>query len=109
MQAVQQPLIRLEFFTGFMHGLLISQSKRWTTSLSPAFQFLIMGIFASQVVLINDLFSRLPENTYELLLSNLFEPTAFFCTLVLVLFGFLSLAYSIGVAKIMKSLVDRKL
>ena len=77
MQTIKQPLIRLEFFAGFMHGLLISQSKRWTTSLSPTFQFLILGRFASQIVLIKDLFSRLPENTYEMLLINIFEPTAF--------------------------------
>ena len=109
MMTMQQNLMKFEFFTGFMHSLLISQSERWATSISPALQFLIMGIFASQIYLINVLFSRLPDNNYELILSNIFEPIVLFCALVLVFFGFLSLAYSVGVAKIMKSLVDRQL
>ena len=99
------PIVKLYGLVGLFHGLLVAEGKRWQTSIGAGFRYLILGFFLSQIYLIKQLFNQLPENTWNLIFSNMYEPIVLFSFIVILIFGTLSMFYAVGAAKVMKSLV----
>ena len=93
------------FTLGMLHGLLMLQTTYWQQNVRPAFQFIILSLFSSQVYLISKIFDGLSKEALEIILGNLFEPIAFFFFSFICLFGCLALVYSVMVGKVMKSLI----
>ena len=98
-------LNRCLFTAGIIHSLLVCQAKNWRTKTRPAFRFMLLVLFTSQIRLITKAMDQLSPNAWNAILGNLFEPVIFFCFLIICMFGCLALAYTIMAGKVMKSLV----
>ena len=70
---------KVDFYVGLFHGLLIQQTENWRSKLSPEMKFIVLAIFSSQIFMIKALFSSLPDNSWSLMLENMFEPVVAIC------------------------------
>jgi hypothetical protein len=100
------PYERFVFLVGLFHGLLVVEGKRWKTSIGTGYRYILLGFFMSQMYLIKQLFNQLPDNTYEIIISYLYKPVVMVCLVIILTFGAMFMFYTVGAAKVMKSLVD---
>lgn len=100
-------LIKLQYYIGLFYGLILQQSKLWRSKVNSYIQFLVMAIFCSQIFLIKELFSQLPEGSWPFMLENMFNPIIGLCFSICIFFGLLQLAYGVGAAAIMNSLTSK--
>ncbi len=98
-------LNRILFLVGIFQGLLVFQTEHWRKKLRFGFRFLLLAFFSSQAYLISEIMDKLPKNTWNDILRNLFEPGIFFSVFVICIFGCWALSYMIMAGKVMKSLV----
>ncbi|MES9969978.1 MAG: hypothetical protein ABW092_08065 [Candidatus Thiodiazotropha sp.] len=97
---------KLLFLVGLFHGLLVAEGKRWKTSIGTGFRYILLGFFMSQMYLIKQFLDQLPDNAWEIMFSYLYEPVIMACFVVVLMFGAMFMFYTVGAAKVMKSLVD---
>lgn len=104
--------MKLNFFTSnvlvfgsLFAGSLHVQLTKWEKYAGPKFKVVLLALFTSQILAITAMFNKLPENSMSLVLDNIFEPIAFVCGLIMLVFLFALTFYTLAAAKLTKSII----
>jgi len=93
------------FFGSLFAGSLHVQLTKWEKYAGTKFKIVLLVLFTSQILAITGMFNKLPENSMSLVLDNIFEPMAFVCGLIMLVFLFALTFYTLAVAKLTKSII----
>lgn len=86
-------------------ALLKAQVENWRTKLRPSFKFILLAFCSSQTLAITTLMNSLPTGTFDYIANNMFDVRTLICGIILIKFWFIGIFYTVGSAKLMKSLV----